>query len=118
MTRQPAAVGFSLRRATALARVALLCFSATSCASYAYLAPTLTELAPDRVSATDLTQRRSIRFLVFGDSGTGGVRQQEVADAMSALCVTGQAGAGGCDFALVLGDNIYNTGTAPPVTDH
>ncbi|MBX9768598.1 MAG: metallophosphoesterase [Bdellovibrionales bacterium] len=44
-------------------------------------------------------------FLVFGDAGTGSREQYKVGDAMYRVCQTR-----GCDFALMLGDNIYENG--------
>jgi tartrate-resistant acid phosphatase type 5 len=46
-----------------------------------------------------------LRFLAVGDTGTGSELQQEVADAMEAVC-----DAAGCDFVLLLGDNFYPIG--------
>jgi len=47
----------------------------------------------------------TVRFIVVGDTGTGGKGQQQVADAIYQVCQ-----ARGCDFALALGDNVYQTG--------
>ncbi|MGH9333775.1 MAG: MopE-related protein, partial [Vicinamibacteria bacterium] len=46
------------------------------------------------------------RFVVMGDTGSGNVAQAEVAAAIATVC---QAH-GGCDFALLLGDSIYDCG--------
>jgi hypothetical protein len=46
-----------------------------------------------------------IRFLAFGDSGTGSSSQLAVAKAMEAVCKER-----GCQFALDAGDNIYEYG--------
>lgn len=46
-----------------------------------------------------------IRFLVIGDTGTGGEGQRVVAKAMKRVCLER-----GCQFALGLGDNIYEFG--------
>jgi tartrate-resistant acid phosphatase type 5 len=51
-----------------------------------------------------------LRFVALGDTGTGEAGQLEVADAMKAKC-----DADGCAFAVLLGDNIYETG--PTSTD-
>jgi hypothetical protein len=48
------------------------------------------------------------RFVAVGDSGKGNDGQYRVADAMGAVC----AARGGCAFALLLGDNIYDAGVA------
>jgi len=45
------------------------------------------------------------RFVVLGDGGTGGAAQYQVARAVADVCR-----AHGCDFALYLGDNIYERG--------
>lgn len=46
-----------------------------------------------------------IRFITVGDTGTGALAQYEVAKAMGKKCKDS-----GCDFAILLGDNIYNSG--------
>jgi len=50
-----------------------------------------------------------LRFLVFGDSGTGKPDQARIARMMAGECET----RGGCDFALMAGDNIYMVGVRP-----
>jgi hypothetical protein len=47
-----------------------------------------------------------IRFVVMGDTGEGNTGQAEVAGAIATVC----QGNGGCDFAILLGDNIYDCG--------
>lgn len=47
----------------------------------------------------------SLRILVIGDSGTGNENQYKVARAAEQVCA-----ARGCDIALGLGDNIYESG--------
>ena len=49
--------------------------------------------------------KNKLNILVFGDSGTGKQPQQKVAKSMYKDCVKTK-----CDFALVLGDNVYNDG--------
>lgn len=66
--------------------------------------------AADDVRARDLRDKRQLRFLVFGDSGTGDAAQREVARYMAREC----SRRGGCDFALMLGDNIYGRGVRAP----
>ncbi|RFA29884.1 hypothetical protein CAI21_08605 [Alkalilimnicola ehrlichii] len=51
----------------------------------------------------------TLRFIAVGDTGTGGERQYRVADAMQQVCLER-----GCDFALGLGDNIYEVGAGSP----
>jgi hypothetical protein len=46
-----------------------------------------------------------VRFVALGDAGMGDRNQYAVADAMTEVC-----GRVGCDFAIQLGDNIYNSG--------
>lgn len=47
-----------------------------------------------------------VRFVAIGDSGKGNQGQYLVAAAMKAVCDE----RGGCDFGVMLGDNIYNSG--------
>ncbi len=51
---------------------------------------------------TDLSDRNELVILVLGDSGTGKAGQYRVGHAMYEVCRQR-----GCDFALMLGDNIY-----------
>lgn len=46
-----------------------------------------------------------VRFIAIGDSGTGKDGQYKVAAAMKEICQQR-----GCDFAIGLGDNIYESG--------
>lgn len=46
-----------------------------------------------------------VRFVVMGDTGEGNTAQHEVGDAIESTCTTL-----GCDFVLLLGDNIYDSG--------
>ncbi len=46
-----------------------------------------------------------VRFIAVGDTGTGDVNQQAVADVILAQCQLE-----GCDFVLLLGDNFYDSG--------
>jgi tartrate-resistant acid phosphatase type 5 len=46
-----------------------------------------------------------IRFIALGDGGRGNSEQYEVAAAIEAVCA-----AQGCDFAIHMGDNIYDEG--------
>ena len=54
---------------------------------------------------TDLRDREKLVVLVFGDGGTGEAGQYRVGQAMYEVCRERQ-----CDFALMLGDNIYEDG--------
>lgn len=53
----------------------------------------------------DIQQHGTMRFVVLGDAGQGNQSQYDVANAMEQVCTQK-----GCDFALYLGDNFYNTG--------
>jgi tartrate-resistant acid phosphatase type 5 len=57
--------------------------------------------------ASDSLTSRVVRFVVLGDGGTGDAAQKKVADAVEKVCAQR-----GCEFALYLGDNIYNNGVA------
>jgi tartrate-resistant acid phosphatase type 5 len=48
---------------------------------------------------------KPVRFAVIGDTGKGNADQRKVAIAIRDLCA-----ARGCDFVLMLGDNIYDAG--------
>jgi hypothetical protein len=50
-------------------------------------------------------QAKRTRFIAIGDAGKGNATQREVAVAMRDVCA-----AKGCDFVLMLGDNIYDAG--------
>ena len=57
---------------------------------------------------------KTVRLIAFGDTGEGNEAQHEVADRMDEKC----ASVGGCDAALLLGDNFYDngvTGTDDPL---
>lgn len=56
-------------------------------------------------AAIDPNSLAGTRFLALGDQGTGGDGQYRVAYAMEEVCKVR-----GCDFALALGDNIYEVG--------
>lgn len=49
-----------------------------------------------------------VRFVMLGDTGEGNTTQAEVAVAIKNVCDS----AGGCDFAMLLGDNIYDDGVS------
>jgi tartrate-resistant acid phosphatase type 5 len=66
------------------------------------------DAGPDPAGAVDATP---VRFIVMGDSGTGTARQRAVGAAVAQLCA-----AEGCDFVILLGDNLYPDG-ANDVTD-
>ena len=60
----------------------------------------------DGGSADAGAQDTTIRFVALGDSGKGNDGQLKVAQAIFDVCQE----RGGCEFALMLGDNIYDTG--------
>ena len=55
-------------------------------------------------------QEQPLRFIAIGDTGKGNETQYAVARAMKTVCDE----AGGCAFALLLGDNIYPAGITTP----
>lgn len=59
----------------------------------------------------DAPPPKRVRFIAVGDTGKGNADQRKVAIAMRDVCA-----AKGCDFVLMLGDNIYDTGVSS-VTD-
>lgn len=67
------------------------------------------DVAPDTTTPPDTTVVEppplEVRFVVLGDTGEGNDRQRKVAAQIKAKCDRD-----GCDFALLLGDNIYNAG--------
>ena len=56
-------------------------------------------------AVTDLRDQDVLTILIFGDAGTGDAGQYRVAEAMTHVCRRVR-----CDFALTLGDNIYENG--------
>lgn len=63
---------------------------------------------PPRIQTPEL-----LRFVALGDAGEGNATQRKVADAMFDWCKARHDWQGpGCDFALYLGDNIYDDGVA------
>ena len=90
-----------------MATVAVLYFLSLGCGNYAHLANQLKPISPlgsDQIR--DLQPLDEVTFLVFGDSGTGNDAQKAVAAGMLEAC----GSPNDCDFALVLGDNIYENG--------
>ena len=61
--------------------------------------------AVDDGTGPDAPGTGPIRFVALGDSGNGNEEQRLVAEAVRATCE-----AEGCDFALLLGDNLYDDG--------
>lgn len=61
--------------------------------------------APADAGTDGGTSEPEVRFVVMGDTGEGNTAQHEVADAIEATCASL-----GCDFVILLGDNIYDSG--------
>jgi hypothetical protein len=61
----------------------------------------------DTVDTSEPPPEPSVRFIALGDGGEGNAAQHEVADVIAQVCARADRG---CQFALYLGDNIYNTG--------
>lgn len=70
-------------------------------------APSAGPPPPPAAEDTVVTRPASdvVRFVALGDAGTGAAAQWQVASAMRTVCA-----ARGCDFAIYLGDNFYDTG--------
>jgi hypothetical protein len=63
------------------------------------------EPATPRPEVTPPEPGGPLRFAVIGDTGQGNTEQFAVADAMARVC-----SAHGCDFVLLVGDNLYPSG--------
>ena len=63
------------------------------------------ELWGQTYERTDLRDRDRLVILLFGDSGTGKAGQHRVGRAMYEICRERD-----CQFALMLGDNVYENG--------
>jgi tartrate-resistant acid phosphatase type 5 len=60
---------------------------------------------PADAATPPVIPQQAVRFVAFGDAGSGSGGQAAVAQAMSEVCVVR-----GCDFAVMLGDNFYPDG--------
>lgn len=58
-------------------------------------------------AASPASPEEGVRFIVTGDTGTGGAHQHAVAEVMESVCEDPDRG---CDFVVITGDNIYETG--------
>jgi hypothetical protein len=67
--------------------------------------PDATDAGP--TSEADAGSPATIRFLALGDGGEGNDIQYRVGETAARICAER-----GCDFALYLGDNFYNSGVA------
>jgi hypothetical protein len=81
-------------------------------ASAALATHTLTRRPAAAIADTIVLEGPSspLRFVAIGDTGKGNETQYKVAGAMKTACET----AGGCSFALLLGDNVYPSGVTSP----
>lgn len=108
MRRAEGSIVSRLRRPVVFALSALV----VSCAGLHVLrdrlsvAPAGAAPAPLVVSASALAvEAPAIRFVAMGDTGKGNRGQREVASAVEKKCARD-----GCDFVLLLGDNVYESG--------
>ena len=70
-----------------------------------------TSQPPDNGAAPPAAAKKTVKFIAFGDAGRANDNQNAVGAAMAQLCALK-----GCDFALELGDNFYDSGVSS-VTD-
>jgi len=98
------------RRIGNLAFIILLSTFTASCGLYTHEAAGLRriELKPGGQAGQyrSLEAKTALRFLVFGDFGSGSPQQAQLGREMRTQCDAD----GGCDFALTTGDNIYESG--------
>ena len=65
--------------------------------------------AGDMGAPVDMAPEENVlRFLALGDTGEGNATQRQVGQAMGNVCAL----YGGCEFALLLGDNAYDSGVS------
>ena len=109
-----------MTRALSLFAMLTLCgFAAAACNSPSTTGSATTDETPDPTETPEETPNPTatptpapasvIRFVAFGDTGSGSEGQYSVASAINAKCQ-----ADGCDFGMILGDNFYNTGVESP----
>ena len=84
-----------------VAGLALVLAWAAACATRGGARPP----APSPAAGVRRLAAASVRFFAFGDGGTGGPDQYRVAAAVEKKCA-----ASGCDFGVLLGDNVYPDG--------
>ena len=95
-------------RANAALLIALPCALVAAVASGCKSA----QHGPEKIAAAPTATARpegqsDVRFIAVGDTGMGNDEQRAVAAAMQRTCA-----AEGCDFVLLLGDNLYMSGAA------
>jgi hypothetical protein len=71
--------------------------------------PTSTSTSTPTPTATPTSTSTSIRFVALGDTGKGNAEVRRVARAVADKCAHD-----GCNFAILLGDNIYDSGASSP----
>ena len=64
-------------------------------------------IAPEPTPTPEPEGPEPVRFVVMGDVGEGNASQYKVAEAIEAKCAQD-----GCDFVVLLGDNIYDNGVS------
>ena len=74
-----------------------------------------TETTDTETETTETTEpteppQRVVRFIAFGDGGTGSDDQYENGQTVKRICDAKTDDRAGCDFALYLGDNFYDEG--------
>lgn len=73
-------------------------------------APTIAmPAAPGRAPDPVVADPDAVRFVALGDTGVGNASQRLVAGVIGTVCA-----ARGCDFAVMLGDNLYPEGLTRP----
>jgi tartrate-resistant acid phosphatase type 5 len=81
------------------------CGSTTRPARVPFETTTAAQNMPNPTSRDSGDVTPEVRFLALGDTGKGNAGQHAVAAAMARKCAADR-----CDFAVLLGDNIYNNG--------
>lgn len=69
--------------------------------------PSNTQATPPEAKENPPSQSENIKWISFGDWGTGDANQMAVANQAQQTCQNA-----GCDFGLLLGDNFYSTGVS------
>jgi tartrate-resistant acid phosphatase type 5 len=86
--------------------LAMTLFNITACggSGSSITTPVIPDVPEDVVEDIEPVAK-IVRFIAVGDTGTGELGQFQVASAMEEVCASR-----GCDFAIGLGDNIYESG--------
>ncbi len=101
---------WSVRLLVAISAVAAIGFAAWGVATLregriAHADPSLEHEIPAFTRPPEKPDASYLRVIAFGDSGTGGTGQWQVADAMGRFIKEN-----GADFLIMLGDNVYDRG--------